>query len=426
MPEIRRNSVCYHCHNKILPNTPSVIIFVPTMDGRTAKKILCAACESEYRQCNRCGAYFHKSRVVIYERQAFCFECCNNIFYLCENCGWLIKKTAFSNARFINGAFYCGECFESCFFECERCGGIYPLPSNDGYCGNCARGRNPRRIHRHGYRPKPIQFLAASDHDKSVLYFGVELEVESANESNDDCYEAAAKMPDFVYCQEDGSLHCGFEITTRPFTWQWFKEHKAEIENQVLIIRRQGFRSYNTETCGMHVHLSSAAFSSFHLCRFLTFFYLNPDNQKFILDVSQRKKEHLRHWASIYNEDKGGIFYKVKYKGQPRDDVERYTAVNTRNKNTYEIRIFRGTLKPAAFFKNIEFCKALYEFTKKSSEPVDKELQEFLEHGHPALLNESLKSLAVLEFLRYVQQNSIEYPNLAEFLRKLYKCVLPS
>jgi hypothetical protein len=421
------NKICYHCHNRILPDMRCLTIVTVVSGGsggHVARKILCPVCQSEFAECPSCGYYFHKSKLIKYGRRYRCFRCADTLFNICSCCGELVVASPSFGLRLFDNNCYCDECFESNFFECESCGDIYPLPSNGGYCGNCARGRNPRRIHRHGYRPKPLRFLSAS-RDESILYFGVELEVESCNQSDMECEKAAANMPDFIYCQEDGSLTCGFEITTLPFTWEWFKKHKADFENKVLIIRRQGFKSYNTETCGMHVHLSSAAFSSFHLCRFLTFFYLNPDNQKFILDVSQRKKEHLRHWASTYNEDKGGIIYKVKYKGQPRDDMERYTAVNTRNKNTYEVRIFRGTLKPAAFFKNIEFCKALYEFTKKSSEPVDKELQEFLENGHP-ILDESLKSLAVLEFLRYVQQNSAEYPNLAEFLRKLYKCVLPS
>ena len=42
---------------------------------------------------------------------------------------------------------------------------------------------------------------------------------------------------------------------------------------------------------------------------------------------------------------------------------DRYNAVNWRNKNTVELRMFQSTLKTGNFLANIEFADALYHFS---------------------------------------------------------------
>ena len=45
------------------------------------------------------------------------------------------------------------------------------------------------------------------------------------------------------------------------------------------------------------------------------------------------------------------------------DNDDRYSAVNWRNKNTVELRMFQSTLWTRNFIANIEFAHALYHFT---------------------------------------------------------------
>ncbi len=44
---------------------------------------------------------------------------------------------------------------------------------------------------------------------------------------------------------------------------------------------------------------------------------------------------------------------------------DRYSAVNWRNKNTVELRMFQSTLNTNTFLANIEFAHALYNFSKE-------------------------------------------------------------
>lgn len=71
---------------------------------------------------------------------------------------------------------------------------------------------------------------------------------------------------------------------------------------------------------------------------------------------------------------------------------ERYTAVNLTNK-TIEIRVFRGTLNANSFHKNLEFCHAVYYYTKNCSN----------------------QNVSVAEFVNWVQGKK-EYKNLADFI----------
>jgi hypothetical protein len=134
----------------------------------------------------------------------------------------------------------------------------------------------------------------------------------------------------------------------------------------------------------------------------LGFFYLDEKNKEFILKISQRLDEHIRHWASLWDIETKDLVYKIK----DGKNTNRYAAVNTQNTDTYEIRIFRGTLNFKSFCKNIEFCYALYNWTKElSNEP-------FIE---------SLKKLIVKNFVFYIERNKKTYINLYNFMvnRKL-------
>ena len=55
------------------------------------------------------------------------------------------------------------------------------------------------------------------------------------------------------------------------------------------------------------------------------------------------------------------------YKAKKKDgNSERYVAINLKNSQTIEIRIFRGTLNFNSFMKNIEFAHALFMYTKEN------------------------------------------------------------
>jgi hypothetical protein len=222
-------------------------------------------------------------------------------------------------------------------------------------------------INSYSYKPKPIFNICKGENDNS-LFFGLELEIE--NELNKvKNGQAAQKITDIlsndiVYMKTDGSLSNGFEIVTHPMTFSFIKSIQVTFNLMLDYLRNNGFRSYNSTTCGMHIHISKENFTTWQLFRFMSFF---NDNKEFIVKLSQRDENKLKKWASLSDDNKDELVYKTISVKKGKDNFSRYSAINLCNDKTIEIRIFRGTLAQGSFFKNIEFCQALFEYTRDNS-----------------------------------------------------------
>jgi hypothetical protein len=231
-----------------------------------------------------------------------------------------------------------------------------------------------------------VYHRADGEDSTETPYFGIELEVECPD---GDIPEIVDGLPDWCYAKEDSSLSHGFEVVTYPLSWKWIQEHKDSLKTLWGALAHTGCRSYNTSTCGMHVHLSKSQFGTLHLYKFLRVFY---ENRSMVLTVSQRKSENLQQWANTDNDDEESLVKKAKDKTQHR----RYSAVNLQNAHTVEVRIFRGTLRPESFFKNLEFCHAAIAYT----------------------LDASLADVSAIGLFAFVAEHKKDYPNLYTFLVK--------
>ena len=175
------------------------------------------------------------------------------------------------------------------------------------------------------------------------------MEIDDAGESDRNAWEllsiANGEGEKRLYCKHDGSLSDGFELVTHPMTLRY---HMDKMPWKKILHRavEMGYTSHQAGTCGLHVHVSRAAFGNTEaeqdaaIARVLYFFEKNWDE---LLKFSRRTQRQLDRWAARYG-----------YKEQPRDILEhakkgchagRYTCVNLQNSNTIEFRIFRGTLK---------------------------------------------------------------------------------
>ena len=136
-----------------------------------------------------------------------------------------------------------------------------------------------------------------------------------------------------------------------------------------------GYRSHQTCTCGIHVHVSKAAFGPDEytqdraIARFLYFFEAFwPDLLKF----SRRSPAQLRRWAARYG-----------YKEEPRDILDyakkgygagRYTCVNLQNEDTIEVRIFRGSLRYTTLIAALQLVDRICDVAIYLSDEELKEL----------------------------------------------------
>jgi hypothetical protein len=252
----------------------------------------------------------------------------------------------------------CRTCYESGDYGyCEGCEESYHWDYLYGdeygsiYCEQCQPEEDFEHIHDYGYHP-PARFHKLPGED-TKLYLGIELEVENGYGAPADII---ARYPDTLYCKHDSSLDDGFEVVSHPLSYRYWADHNM-VEDITSILLNAGARSFQTRTCGMHIHMSRNAFSNAHMWKFIQFMYRNADAAQV---VAQRKDSS---WARFTGRDDGS-YRKLVSKDSKRYG-ERYVAINLNNEATIELRFFKGTLKPQGVRRNIEFAHAVYAYTQQ-------------------------------------------------------------
>lgn len=230
----------------------------------------------------------------------------------------------------------------------------------------------------------PVFFQTAADGDRPIFY-GVELEVVPKGDRADAleaCAEAFNSGDDFAIFKRDGSLpENGFEIVTLPATLSAHRKHWAGFFDGANSASRQ-LQSWNTGgACGLHVHVDIVALTALQLGRFMMF-YNAPLNSAFISAIAGRAINNMsrycasdpnctvRHGMLVF----GGLarlrMMREMHKPNIGNPSSHYaaTSISRHNKGkTIEVRIFRGNVAEAGFWKNLEFVDASVQFAKSTS-----------------------------------------------------------
>lgn len=310
---------------------------------------------------------------------------------ICEACSEYEHR---DSARWYCDELYCDPCYDNNVHECDECGETY---WNEHDCSSSEYNENySSYIHSYSYRPQTHFFGHAKYH------MGFELEVEARNTSRSEGAELAyEQIGERGYLKEDGSLSDGFEIVTHPHTLIMYQtSFPWEMLDR---IKRIGMRSWNTRTCGLHVHVSREAFhvmrgsrldivkTQGHELRFMKLVY---DNQRMVERIAGRSNNN---YATF--EDKRKLVAKVKYGTQSNG---RYSAVNTENDATLEVRVFKGSLRKERVLSALEFVHSSVEYTRNLK------------------VSGSNNALSWLQYTRYVAENQEQYPNLALIMNESF------
>jgi len=308
---------------------------------------------------------------------------------ICEDCGRAVID--FENDEYIT---VCRACYDDNYCRCEDCGDIVRTEElyevdDCWYCENCASNHSSRHddfLHSYGYKPDPVfrDVTANGDVDvwgtisvpKDKLFMGVELEIDGGR-SRDDCLGELAEEngdEDLFYCKEDASLNengSGIEIVTHPCTLQYHIDD-FPWEQICDIAKRNGFRSHDTTTCGMHVHVSRCALGADDDQRDLTVAKMMLLMDKFwkkLVVFSRRDKSQL-HWtkkpnAGISRRDSNANAIRKSKRKNDGSHEARYYALNITNANTVEFRLFRGTLNRNTIMANLQLVSNIVRLAKE-------------------------------------------------------------
>ena len=159
----------------------------------------------------------------------------------------------------------------------------------------------------------------------------------------------------------------------------------------------QGYRSHNTSTCGLHIHVNRSCLGERHdeqdeaISRILFFVESNWNE---LLKFSRRTEYSMNRWAARYGFEKSGreILYKAK-----KGNNGRYAAVNLMNYSTIEFRLFRGTLKYNTFIATLELVNLIVETALTHTE---SELQKLS-------WSEFVSNITEPELIQYLKERNL-------------------
>ncbi len=324
--------------------------------------------------CSFCGKELTEDTAHEFSGRVMCSHCFELRTSICNHCGKVMWK---DRAYGDNDILICETCFENYYSTCEDCGRLlhnddayYFDESDYPYCRQCYDKINSYAIKSYNYKPELI-FYGSGD-----LFIGVELEIDKGGESNENAkvlLDIANQSWEHIYCKHDGSINDGFEIVSHPMSLDYHinRMNWEEVFNEAVSMY---YRSHQTSTCGLHLHVNRSAFGDSEeeqedVISRIVFFVENHWNE--LMKFSRRSEATMNRWASRY-----GISTTAKdtYKNAKDRCMGRYVAVNIENIDTVEFRLFKGTLCYKTFVATLqlvyEICRFAIQMTDKGMESL--------------------------------------------------------
>lgn len=390
---------------------------VPSDDSVTANDgdtLLCSDCGWN---CEQCDERYTRSSYTVYSNgyeQDWCQGCYENCSWYCDRCE--VSHSERYDYTNVQGEAWCEDCFNDYGWYCEDCDQGFPDGEScdcDGVtsggntrCGKCGSSGNV-----HNYSCKPD--LVFHGFSTNKVYMGFELETQIRKREMNALGEASKYAneqlaPDNIaILKEDGSIgregYGGFEIVTQPHTLDQYRYKSDKLWDTIETLRTDyDARAWDTTTCGLHVHVSRAGFSGgAHTHRWLTLIYKNAEH---MMKLAGRKSSYARFndvWT--FDEYDRPVFSLAHKVADPRGaNTERYSAVNTQNQHTLELRFFRGTMNKTGILSALDLVQASVEYTR-----------------HLSLSDVKMGALGWDWFIDYVEQNNGLYPDLYSRLPRL-------
>lgn len=322
------NKTCYFCNQIVETNICAIVV-----GNNGTHYISCPSCvkknlnSGKLNYCQCCGCLFVKSN----NHSTTCYHCLENMFFCFDCSSWKHEVWKFG---------YDSRC-KTCAIK------ISPVKDYNSNPLNCLP------FYHTSMGQQQISWQPANN---SLKYYGIELEVSSKIARNDLAKDCLDVFDNFSITKHDGSIPRGFEIVTAPATlenhyveWGKFFENISDLQSRGLGV--------NT-SCGLHIHVSRQALKKETLGKVIEFFY-GKNAWNFISVIARRNLVGHRYARIDRNYGYNLAFETIDH---VQAVVTRYSALNLRNRDTIEFRIFRSTLKKENLFGALEFCDAIINY----------------------------------------------------------------
>ena len=291
---------------------------------------------------------------------------------VCVNCRDNTFRYSDNTESFIHQDDWCDDDHEN--YSCEE----EDRPERSDYIDSYYSG---------SYRNNNALVKPYENFTNETLILGIENEVQVRGSSrlgrDDLAYNITQHdLKDFAKCKEDSSIGYGFEIVSKPATFEYHKTAwDIFFQNSAKYLR-----SYRDTSTGLHIHVNRTFFVSRMAVGQILEFINSDVNKSFINAVSGREQTHycMRNNSlkikNVKTYRERGAFH-IYCDGTP----------------THEFRCFSGNVKKESFFKTLEFVVAICHYAKNECPTIN---------------------INYMDFVLYVRSNHFNYPYLFNWLMK--------
>ena len=221
-------------------------------------------------------------------------------------------------------------------------------------------------IHGHDFAPRKF-YMRKDAGEGDVPYLGFELEVDGATDDN--VREKSAKNvlnilgSEVCYIVRDGSLSGnGFEIVSHP---QSVGIHKKNDYGRITeMLKENGYRE-DVQSAGLHIHINRNFFGDDIDSQNMgasKMMIMMDNNWNYVKKIARRNFN--RYCQKLNNGDNKNSMFGLYGTSQ---QIGKYAMLNVQHKNTYEFRIFKGTLNADTLISSLEFVQNLAMVAKHHS-----------------------------------------------------------
>ena len=380
------NKKCFHCSKNISDHYTTYSIVSGLGEGHS----ICQACmfldvfdlfeddtveynnrelqmsksEDDRMPCHRCEEHFDIDEMREQNDKLYCEDCYVDLFSECEHCDSIVDSSdiySVNNDR----SNVCTDCLHDRYTYVECCSVYVPneyahyVRTYDHYeCDNCYDSSD---ICEHTSYGNNRGFKSKNHDPDHRPHMGIEIEFELEGACPEEVHDIVFDNLSNVDLKEDTSMDNGMELVSCPMTLDYFNDEVEKWNSILSSLEIEGCRSGErdrADNAGIHVHVERRYLSEDAVDRMILFFSAHQAN---IEDLAGRCDNEYSVFPKL---DMSSQFNMGRSITHHRNTAGRYYAVNTKNSETIEIRVFDGTLDIASIKLNLQFVNAMYTFCK--------------------------------------------------------------
>jgi len=365
--------------------------------------------------CSECGEFIPDGEEYTdYNGNIICETCINDYYFYCNDCDEYYRTDDNDYIVLENGDYVCQSCSYD-YYCCDSCGewvytdeSYYDEDTDRNYCCTCYNEMVNNRCIYSYHSFNNWQEHKTPKEKTPPFYIGFELEIDNGQDKQEAARYIRDNLP--CICMQDGSLgYNGIEIISHPLSHNYMKEHKHEFERVFnTLVNDYGYRSHDTNTCGLHFHITRPDEKT--IDRLLLFMetYRNE-----LITFSRRTESDIQHWSNfltdIHKGENDKVIKSIEFIKKDKYNHNRYMALNLTNEKTIEFRFCKGTLKFETFMACYELVYYLTKMARDKKTPLKKlTWQEVTSNG---------------DYLKeYVKEHNINTDrNIIDYTRELQK-----